>query len=564
MDPLMPVSGAAESSPGELLDAVTRALQTQDLDRAVALADRALDAGVETPLMLNLSAYGLEMRGDLNGALTKLARAMEIAPTDVSILTTTGNLLSKLGRDLEALAYFENALVLDARHAPAHHGRGVAQSMIGDAAAARVSHQLALELDPRHPDAWGALADLALADKNEAEARRFAERAIGLVPHQSSANMVLAQLEIRRGEVEAAERRLRQLLSTPLTPLHAAAVEQMLGETLDALKQPEEAFNAFLRANALLRRIYTPAFEADSIQTGLQLARRAGAFLQTSSRGDWRPAGGDTSTPPRTHVFLLGFVRSGTTLLEQVLASHPDVVALEEAPTLRAIATPFFQEDIDGLEKLRDLTDQQADTLRHDYWTRVRNLGVEPDGKVFVDKEPMATLWLPMITKLFPDAKVILSIRDPRDVVVSAFKHRLRINKLGWSFTDLEETAEFYASVMDLSATYREMLPLTLYQHRHEDLVTSFDEEVSRICDFLEIEHTASMRDFVETAKRRDIRTPSAEQVRQGLFTEGMGRWRRYGPKTEAIVPIIQRWIDAYGYGEGTVTEENLRPRASR
>jgi hypothetical protein len=176
----------------------------------------------------------------------------------------------------------------------------------------------------------------------------------------------------------------------------------------------------------------------------------------------------------------------------------------------------------------------------------------------------MATLWLPMITKLFPDAKVILSIRDPRDVVVSAFKHRLRINKLGWSFTDLEETAEFYASVMDLSATYREMLPLTLYQHRHEDLVTSFDEEVSRICDFLEIEHTASMRDFVETAKRRDIRTPSAEQVRQGLFTEGMGRWRRYGPKTEAIVPIIQRWIDAYGYGEGTVTEENLRPRASR
>ena len=543
----MPSSSAVASPPAETLNAVMRALQSSDMERAVALSDDALASGVETPLLLNLSAFGREERGDFDGALARLARAMQIAPTDVEILTATGALLSKLGRDQEALAHFENALVLSPGHAPAHHGRGVVQAMTGDAAAAKQSQERAVDLDPQHPDAWGALAEAAMTSGDPAEAHSLALKACALAASQPSANMVLAQLELEDGAPEAAERRLLQLLSTSLSPLHRAAVEQLLGETLDALDRPEEAFDAFLRGNALRRGAYRQAFENNDVETGLKLARRVRSFIEGSAPADWAAAGGEIASPCKTHVFLLGFVRSGTTLLEQVLASHPDVTALEEMPTLRAIATPFF-EDAQGLERLRDLSAEAAEALRRDYWARVRSCGGDPDGKVFVDKAPLATLWLPVVAKLFPEAKIILAIRDPRDVVVSSFKHRFAINPIAWSFTDLEETAELYSAFMDLAAVYPQVTALRIYQHRHEDLVQAFDEEVARLCDFLDIEPTAAMKDFATTAKRRDIRTPSAAQVRRGLFTEGMGRWRRYGPKTEAMLPIVARWVETYGY----------------
>ena len=190
----------------------------------------------------------------------------------------------------------------------------------------------------------------------------------------------------------------------------------------------------------------------------------------------------------------------------------------------------------------------EADRLRADYWKRVGDFGIDARAKIFVDKAPLSTLWLPLVAKLFPDAKILLAIRDPRDVVVSAFRHRFVINALAWPFTDLTDTAEFYAALMELSSDYRRVLPLAFYQHRHEDLVDDFDKEVGRICNFLGLEWSETMRDFAETAKGRDVRTPSKDQVRRGLNREGVGRWRRYGAGVEPILPILAPWVERYGY----------------
>ena len=149
-------------TPGDRLNAVMQALQGNDTPRAIALAEEGLAAGQEHVLFLNLSAYRLEEAGDLNGALAQLRRALVLAPNDIMILTATGRTLSQLGRDTEALTCFDAAVSNEPRHAPAHHGRGLSQTMLGQTDDGRRSHMRAADLDPNYPDPLGSLADIAL------------------------------------------------------------------------------------------------------------------------------------------------------------------------------------------------------------------------------------------------------------------------------------------------------------------------------------------------------------------------------------------------------------------
>jgi hypothetical protein len=244
---------------------------------------------------------------------------------------------------------------------------------------------------------------------------------------------------------------------------------------------------------------------------------------------------------------MMGFFRSGTTLLEQVLASHPDVRTLEERATLDELAFEFFQND-EALDRLSTLSDSRTAEVQADYWRRVRSFGVEPADKVFVDKLPLSTLWTPLIVKVFPEARILFARRDPRDVVLSCFRHRFHATPLMHEFTDIMRAAMFYDGVMGLYEIYQEKLAPPARICRHEDLVNGFDEEAGEICAFLGIPWREEMRDFVQTARSREVRTPSAPQVVRGLYASGIGQWRAYAPAIPEILQILAPWVDRFGY----------------
>jgi len=178
----------------------------------------------------------------------------------------------------------------------------------------------------------------------------------------------------------------------------------------------------------------------------------------------------------------------------------------------------------------------------------VHEHGIDVAGRVFIDKQPYHTLKLPLIVKLFPAAKIVFSVRDPRDVVLSCFRRRFLMSAPNFQFLTLEGTAQLYDAVMRLAEIYRAKLPLDLLQMRHEDLVADFDREVGIACDFLGLTWEDSMRDFAARAKTKAITTPSSTQVMQGLSKEGIGHWRRYREQLAPVLPILQPWVARYGY----------------
>ena len=381
-------------------------------------------------------------------------------------------------------------------------------------------------------------------DKADAIAARL-EQQYGARPQL---RWLAARNALGRGRFERALSHIAPLLaSAQLAPAQRADLLLLAGEALDHLGRTGEAFSAAVEGKRLLRRLY--AERAAGREGQVEKLRRLQRWFAAADPAPWREAPPEApgERPAAGHAFILGFPRSGTTLLEQALAGHPKVAALEEAPTLAAPYAEFLA-DADGLERLARIGPQEAAAWRRRYWDVVRAHGVDASGKLFVDKAPAETLSLPLIAKLFPGARVIFALRDPRDVVLSCLRNDFQMNAMTYAFTDLGETTACYEACMALAATYRAVLPTQPLVVHHERLVSDLPTQITRIADFLGLAFHPAMTDPAAVARSRTVRTPSAPQVRAGLNQGGIGRWRAYAHELAPVLPVLTPWAERFGY----------------
>jgi hypothetical protein len=451
----------------------------------------------------------------------------------------------------DALAAWDRALAARPRDAGLMCGKASVLQSLARTAEAAALFAAADAAEPGHLQAGVGLAMIALETGDLAAAGGHAARLAALHGPQPPVAWLAGRVAMARGEPAAAEAHLAPLADDPaLSPEQRADVLLLRGEALDALGRTAEAFASAVRGKSILQALNTA--RAASREGEVEKLRRLKAWFEAADPADWAaaPQGADDGPGPvfPDPVFLVGFPRSGTTLLEQLLAGHPDVSALEEAPTL---AEPYaeYMTDSKGLARLAALSPEAAAAGRARYWRTVRELGGEP-GRVFLDKAPAGTLYLPLVAKLFPRAKVLFAVRDPRDVVLSCLRHNFQMNAMTFCFTALDHAAACYDACMGLAEVYRRVLPLDLTEARHEALVADLPGELARLAAFLGLEVTPGMADIAATAARRTVRTPSARQVRAGLNTAGLGRWRAYAHELAPVMGALAPWVRRYGYAE--------------
>jgi hypothetical protein len=278
-----------------------------------------------------------------------------------------------------------------------------------------------------------------------------------------------------------------------------------------------------------------------------QLALALTSFYETKAPQSPAPEMATEKQNGKPHVFLLGFPRSGTTLLEQVLASHADVVALGEKETLTDSIEAFLTRPAD-FSRLVNASPEMLEQYRGLYWKEVAKFAGDVQGKALVDKNPINTVRLPLIARLFPNAKILFAVRDPRDVVLSCFRNQFDINSVTREFLSLGTTARFYDAVMHLADVCRARLSLDIFELRLEDLIADFDTKAREVCDFVGLPWDARLRDFASVARTRGVATPSARQVVRDINASGVGQWRRYAKELEPVLPILQPWVSRFGY----------------
>ena len=329
-------------------------------------------------------------------------------------------------------------------------------------------------------------------------------------------------------------------------------------DALDRLGRTGEAFAAYTRMNEETVRVAAPRFDdGGRIESHLEFVRRLTRWFERQEPAAWRQAAaaGAEPGPVRRHVFLLGYPRSGNTLVENVLVSLPGVRSLEERPTLAEADLAFLRDDR-ALEQLTHLDPALAARHRQAYWQRVRAEVPDVDGQVFVDMAPLNGIKLPMIARLFPDALVVLCRRDQRDVVLSCFRRHFRVNPSTYQMAGLERAARHYDAVMHLVELHLAALPLPVHVVDYAGLVADFDATTRALAEFVGVPWTEGAREFGRTAAAREVRTVSAPQVRRGLF-DGTRQWERYREQMAPVLPLLEPWVARFGYASDS------EPRAS-
>ncbi|HEX8262660.1 MAG TPA: sulfotransferase, partial [Allosphingosinicella sp.] len=316
---------------------------------------------------------------------------------------------------------------------------------------------------------------------------------------------------------------------------------QLIGKLADETGDSKTAFEAFREANAVAAE--APA-AAQADPEGYQ--RRVQALTELVAPHwfrSWTPTSEDGRPAP---VFLVGFPRSGTTLLDTVLMGHPAVAVLEEEPILEAVS-----EALGGFERLPGLDAAEIGRLRALYFETLDRLVPDAAARTIVDKLPLNILAAPLVHRLFPDARFVFAQRHPCDVVLSCFMQSFAINDAMANFLDLGDSARLYDLVLTFWERCRDVLPLAVHTVRYEALVEDVEGEARTLLDFLGLAWDPAVLDHRRTAEARGtISTPSYSQVIRPLYREASGRWERYRTQMAPVLPILAPWALRLGYGD--------------
>jgi tetratricopeptide (TPR) repeat protein len=462
--------------------------------------------------------------GDFEGALAALAKAAALRPGEIGVQFNFAGALAQAGRAEEAAA----ALLTAAGRLP---DDSPALLDLARALSALVRYDDAESLyrrAPSHEASW-------LERGQMLERGNRLDRLPALIAEARESGLDLPYLNAlaldREGRSDEA---LAAALAIPPDEVPARRLA-LIGRLADKAGDAARAFAAYAEMNAI-------AAAADPQMRGQAAAYRAhvaalAEMMTPDYAARWRPvAPGERPAP----VFLVGFPRSGTTLLDTLLMGHPALNVLEEVPLLERSAAA-----LGDFARLPELDEAETRRLRALYFE-----ALDPaDGRTVVDKLPLNLLGAPLIHRLFPDAKFIFAARHPCDVVLSCFMQPFDLNPAMANFLDLADSARLYALALGFWERAREILPLDVHTIRYEDLVEDKEAEMRSLLAFLGLPWNGRVLDNEATAAERGpIVTPSYAQVAQPIYKRARGRWERYRAQLAPVLPILAPWAEKMGY----------------
>ena len=464
---------------------------------------------------------GLAALGELEIKLAQdaFSRAAQLAPQGSNLQILLGQQFHRLRRHELARACFERAVVADASSVPA-----------------QLSLAAWYERERRLDDAIGCV-DAALLKH----------------PQNPQALCLKALLLNRKKQNTEAETLLRDLLKRDSTdPNVRISARHLLGVVLDQLGQYNEAMLWLAESKKLLRQTANVAKMEQDYDRADGFRRELLAALTPDVVRRWREQA--PATPLGYPLALLGgHPRSGTTLLEQILGGHPAVAAFDESEA-------FVQEiwhRLAPMQATRPLTLSELDNLDVNQRSRfrqrylkslLRELDDLPAGRLLLDKNPSPTAALHLWLRVLPETKVIIALRDPRDVVISCFFQNLMLTPTNANFLSLERTVRHYSDLMDVWLRMRELGGFDWIESRYEDVVENVETEGRRVTEFCGLQWDPAQANHQEVARSKVLFAPTFSDVAQPVHKRAIGRWQHYAAALEPHQSKLARYCKEFGY----------------
>lgn len=522
-------------------------LQAQRGAEAEPLIDALMQRTPDDVNLLFFKGGARLLQDDAAGALTALEAACSRAPGHAMIESARGRALFKLDRYSEAREAFQRALAAQPGFSEARFMLGETLDKLGERTAAIEAYRHAAQDPARRGEALAKAALALHAAGNADEAARCAADAVAAAPHDANALGAWAQIALDAGEHATVAQRLQHALDARAwSNVNEAILAGLLGEALDKHDQTAPAFTAYARANAALAREHGPHQAGRAEPMNLDYLRQLRAAIAQLDADAY--ARTDQFADEAAPVFLVGFPRSGTTLLDQILSGHPEIEVVEETDNLTRAAKLLISDPSAFQHRLSTISEHDVSSLRADYLKSFAARRKKPNALVAIDKYPLLLNLAPVIRTLWPRARFILALRDPRDAVLSAFQQRFTMNAAMFAMLRLETAAAYYDASMALFSDLRAKAALCVHETRYEDVVRDLGTSARAILDYLKLDWNEAVLDHQATARSRSIKTPSARQVVKPLYATAIGKWRRYEEPLAPIASVLEPWAERFGY----------------
>ena len=478
--------------------------------------------------------------GNNEDAVNYFKKALQINPNHIPTLNNFGILLKNFKKYEEAINCFEKIISIDANFLKAYNNIGTISLELGDMKKAIEAYYKAFNLDPNNFTAYKNLL-AAYENSNQIESyEKILDLSKKKFPQETTLDFYNAVLLFRKKRYKDA---IILLKKNSFGDDLEIKRNFFLAKSYDLTNQIDSAFKYFSKTNELTKN----SLEAKKFDKNryLNIIKERKKYFTEKNIKKWK-----TVKYPNNNfnpIFLVGFPRSGTTLLEAILASHPKIKTIDEKPMVSKMLEKIKNNKLNSLEKI---SNSEIKFLQNQYLADLKKHVVfKNESNLYIDKLPLNLINVGEIVRIFPKSKFILAIRHPLDCVLSCFMQNFNLNDAMSNFLNIEDAAKLYLQTMGLWHQYTSVLNIKHIEIKYEDLINNLESNIKEIIKFLNLDWDDSLLNYRNTAiKREKISTPSYYQVIQPIYKHADQRWKRYNKYLVNIETVLSDVIKKYKY----------------
>ena len=557
--------------------------KTGRIKESLTVLEKAIDlCSYDEEVFNNLAASLIDLKR-FNEAEIYLRKALKLKPDYTTAIINLGKVLIKLKKFTEAENLLKKVKNLEPKNVEVLNSLGICLIDLGKMEEAEKLLKYAIKLKPDFVNAYNNLTK-ALRNLNKVdECEKVLKKIIKLNPNNYIPFLNLCDILENQNRLDEAQSIIQKFLlknkknNKPIEDiiLYEAVISfrkdnfdntEKLINNIDQNKISEDLQLLFLRLKGELyekKKQFNTAFECFQ---NLNIYKKEKYKYYEKDKNNWFNAirknnleieNFEKKTNFKSKIkakwyqpcFLVGFPRSGTTLLDSILRSHSNIDVLEEKQMIPNLKKNY--NDLLKISEIENIEESFAETLKKLYFSELEKYFILNENKIFIDKLPFNLIHIPLINQVFPRSKIILAIRHPFDCILSCWMQNFKINSAMANLIDLDRAVDTYCESMTLFKLSKKRYSLNTHIVRYEDLINNFETEVHKILNFLNLKWEDNLYNYQKTAiNRKNINTPSYKQVIKKIYKTSAYRWKNYQKYLEPFRQKLQPWIDEYGYLE--------------
>ncbi len=518
--------------------------QSNNLKKASEFWTKAININPEVPDAHNNLASIYMRLGEYDKASKHIAEAIRINPKFSLAYNNLGMLKTNTGFSEEGKNNFLKAIELDPKNIMAYYNLANLYQKLNDVDNSEAFYIKAIDINPMFFEAYNNLMNMYERIGENIKMKEIINKAEKYFSDNPSIKLFKGKLLFKSKEYKDAINNLDSIQFDLINKTKEISRCTTLAKCYDQIGDYKKAYNFFNLAN---ENNYIINKDKVDKEKAINIIKERIDFFENPIIKEWPIP--NSNKIKKNPIFLIGFPRSGTTLLDTVLRSHPSINVIEEKPTIDIFIKKLKEKTLSNLNNLKFLEDNLLDEMRNVYYESLSKYVKKDDKKICIDKMPLNIIHVGEIVRIFPKAKFILAIRHPCDTVLSCFMQSFVLNDSMANFLNLEDSSNMYNLTMTLWEKYLNVLKINYHTIKYEDVVSNFEVSIKKLLEFLELPWSENVTKFYETAEKRGIiSTPSYDQVNKPLYSKSINRWKNYESQFSNILPILKPWVERYGY----------------